>query len=146
MRTLLDDFGFNCDIASNGKIAIEKLRLKQYDIILMDLQMPVMNGFETTEYIRKTLNSNVPIVALTADVTTVDLAKCEVVGMNDYVSKPVDERLLYSKIIGILKKIDHSNQEINTDKIAVKTGLKDYQKIEIISGINKSQELIKPKE
>jgi PAS domain S-box-containing protein len=125
MRTLLDDFGFNCDIASNGKIAIEKLRLKQYDIILMDLQMPVMNGFETTEYIRKTLNSNVPILALTADVTTVDLAKCKVVGMNDYVSKPVDERLLYSKIIGILKKIDHSNQEINTDKIAVKTKCTD---------------------
>jgi PAS domain S-box-containing protein len=125
MRTLLDDFGFNCDIASNGKIAIEKLRLKQYDIILMDLQMPVMNGFETTEYIRKTLNSNVPIVALTADVTTVDLAKCEVVGMNDYVSKPVDERLLYSKIIGILKKVDLSNQEIILDKIAVKTKCTD---------------------
>lgn len=125
MRTLLDDFGFNCDIASNGKIAIEKLRLKQYDIILMDLQMPVMNGFETTEYIRKTLNSNVPILALTADVTTVDLAKCKDVGMNDYVSKPVDERLLYSKIIRILKKVDHSNQEINADKIAVKTKCTD---------------------
>lgn len=125
MRTLLDDFGFNCDIASNGKIAIEKLRLKQYDIILMDLQMPVMNGFETTEYIRKTLNSNVPIVALTADVTTVDLDKCKEVGMNDYVSKPVDERLLYSKIIGILKKTDKSNQEIKPYKIAVKTKCTD---------------------
>jgi PAS domain S-box-containing protein len=125
MRTLLDDFGFNCDIASNGKIAIEKLRSKQYDIILMDLQMPIMNGFETTEYIRKTLNSNVPIVALTADVTTVDLDKCKDVGMNDYVSKPVDERLLYSKIIGVLNKIDNSNQELSTDKIIIKTKCTD---------------------
>lgn len=125
MRTLLDDFGFNCDIASNGKIAIEKLRSKQYDIILMDLQMPIMNGFETTEYIRKTLNSNVPIVALTADVTTVDLDKCKDVGMNDYVSKPVDERLLYSKIIGVLNKIDNSNQELSTDKILIKTKCTD---------------------
>lgn len=109
MRTLLDDFGFNCDIASNGKIAIEKLQAKHYDIILMDLQMPIMNGFETTEYIRKNLKSEVPIIALTADVTTFDLDKCSAVGMNDYVSKPVDERLLYSKIIGVLKKVDESN-------------------------------------
>ncbi len=125
MRTLLDDFGFNCDIAANGKIAIEKLRLKQYDIILMDLQMPIMNGFETTEYIRKTLNSDIPIVALTADVTTVDLDKCKEVGMNDYVSKPVDERLLYSKIIGILKKMDQNSQEIITDKIELNTKCTD---------------------
>jgi len=104
MKTLLDDFGFERDIADNGQIAIEKLKAKSYDIILMDLQMPIMNGFEATEYIRKTLNSKIPIIALTADVTTVDLAKCKAVGMNDYIAKPVDERLLYSKIIGLVKK------------------------------------------
>nr|WP_255409057.1 PAS domain S-box protein [Flavobacterium sp. 11] len=104
MKTLLDDFGFSRDIAENGKIAIEKLKENEYDIILMDLQMPEMNGFETTEYIRKTMNSKIPIIALTADVTTVDLAKCKAVGMNDYLAKPVNERLLYSKIVGILKK------------------------------------------
>jgi CheY-like chemotaxis protein len=104
MKTLLDDFGFARDIAENGKIAIEKLKESKYDIILMDLQMPEMNGFEATEYIRKKMNSKIPIIALTADVTTVDLAKCKSVGMNDYLAKPVDERLLYSKIVGILKK------------------------------------------
>jgi len=104
MKTLLDDFGFERDIAANGKIAIEKLRSKSYDIILMDLQMPEMNGFEATEYIRNTMHSKIPIIALTADVTTVDLAKCKAVGMNDYIAKPVDERLLYSKIVGLVKK------------------------------------------
>jgi PAS domain S-box-containing protein len=104
MKTLLDDFGFDRDIASNGKIAIEKLQMKSYDIILMDLQMPEMNGFEATEYIRTQLNSKIPIIALTADVTTVDLAKCKAVGMNDYIAKPVDERILYSKILGLVKK------------------------------------------
>ncbi len=104
MKTLLDDFGFERDIAGNGKIAIEKLETQSYDIILMDLQMPEMNGFEATEYIRKTMKSDIPIIALTADVTTVDLAKCKAVGMNDYIAKPVDERLLYSKIIGLAKK------------------------------------------
>jgi PAS domain S-box-containing protein len=104
MKTLLDDFGFERDIASNGIIAIEKLQLKSYDIILMDLQMPQMNGFEATEYVRNTMNSNIPIIALTADVTTVDLAKCKAVGMNDYIAKPIDERLLYSKIVSLVKK------------------------------------------
>jgi PAS domain S-box-containing protein len=104
MKTLLDDFGFECEIAGNGKIAIEKLEHKAYDIILMDLQMPEMNGFETTEHIRKKMNSTIPIIALTADVTTVDLAKCKAVGMNDYIAKPIDERLLYSKLLLFLKK------------------------------------------
>ena len=103
MKTILDDFGFERDVASNGKIAIEKLQSKSYDIILMDLQMPEMNGFEATDYIRNTMNSNIPIIALTADVTTVDLAKCKAVGMNDYIAKPIDEKLLYSKIIGLVK-------------------------------------------
>jgi PAS domain S-box-containing protein len=104
MKTLLDDFGFERDIASNGKIAIEKLQSKSYDIILMDLQMPEMNGFEATDYIRNKMNSKIPIIALTADVTTVDLAKCKAVGMNDYIAKPVDERLLYNKILCLVKK------------------------------------------
>ncbi len=112
MKTLLDDFGFDRDIAANGKIAIEKLESKTYDIILMDLQMPEMNGFECTDYIRNTMHSKIPIIALTADVTTVDLAKCKEVGMNDYIAKPVDERLLYSKIISLVKKPSSELKEI----------------------------------
>ena len=111
MKTVLDDFGFERDIANNGRIAIEKLTQKDahgatkvYDIILMDLQMPEMNGFEATEYIRNTLKSKIPIIALTADVTTVDVAKCRAVGMNDYIAKPIDERVLYNKIVGLVKK------------------------------------------
>ncbi len=104
MKTILEDFGFECVIAGNGKIAIEKMKDKEFDIILMDLQMPEMNGFETTNYIRNTLQLNIPIIALTADVTTVDLEKCKLVGMNDYLSKPVNEKLLYNKIISFVNK------------------------------------------
>jgi CheY-like chemotaxis protein len=122
MKTLLDDFGFECEIASNGKIAIEKLKEKKYDIVLMDLQMPEMNGFEATRHIRETMKLDLPIIALTADVTTIDVEKCKEVGMNDYISKPVDERLLYSKLIGFIKKpiliIEQKNDGINiTEKI-----------------------------
>jgi len=102
MRAILDDFQFNYDIADNGKIAIKKLETETYDIILMDLQMPIMNGFEATDYIRNTMKLAIPIIALTADVTTVDVEKCKVLGMNDYVSKPLDERLLYNKICELL--------------------------------------------
>ena len=120
MRTLLDDFGFECDIAANGKIAIDKLRTKKFDIVLMDLQMPEMNGFEATEYIRNTLNSAIPIIALTADVTTVDLAKCKAVGMNDYIAKPVDEKILYSKIVGSVKKVLQNDGACETEIVEIK--------------------------
>ena len=98
IKTIILDFGFAIDIAENGKIAIEKLQKNAFDIVLMDLQMPVMNGFEATAYIRNEMKSAIPIIALTADVTTVDVEKCKAFGMNDYISKPIDEKLLYNKI------------------------------------------------
>ena len=108
LKIILVEFGFGIDIANNGKIAIEKLQKNVYDIILMDLQMPEMNGFEATAYIRNEMNSQIPIIALTADVTTVDVEKCKGVGMNDYISKPIDEKLLYSKISKYLKIPGHN--------------------------------------
>ncbi len=111
MKTLLDDFGFECELAGNGIIAIEKLKRKPFDIVLMDLQMPEMNGFDAARYIRENIDSQIPIIALTADVTTADLKKCKAVGMNDYISKPIDENLLYSKIIDLLKKPDLINDD-----------------------------------
>jgi chemotaxis methyl-accepting protein methylase/signal transduction histidine kinase/chemotaxis response regulator CheB len=104
IKTILHDFGFELDIAANGKIALEMLQKNHYELILMDLHMPELNGFETTQYIRETLHSSIPIIALTADVTTVDLEKCNLVGMNDYVTKPIDEKILYEKIIKLIKK------------------------------------------
>ena len=104
IKIILDDFGFECDIAENGKVVLEKLLEKEYDIILMDLQMPEMNGFETTDYIRNKLHLTIPIIALTADVTSIDIEKSKKIGMNDYVTKPIDEELLYSKIITQINK------------------------------------------
>lgn len=104
ISTLLEKFGFEIDIAGNGKIVLEKLRKNKYDIILMDLQMPEMNGFETTYYIRNSRNSTIPIIALTANVTTTDVEKCRAAGMNDYISKPINNKLLYNTIIKYITK------------------------------------------
>jgi CheY-like chemotaxis protein len=130
MKTLLDDFGFDRDIAANGRIAIEKLQAHSYDIVLMDLQMPEMNGFEATEYIRTRMHSKIPIIALTADVTTVDLVKCKAVGMNDYIAKPVDEKLLYSKIVGLVTK------PIAAKEIEEAIEMKVYDKITKCTDLN----------
>jgi len=111
IKTILDEFGYENDIAGNGKLAIERLQNKAYDLILMDLQMPEMNGFEATKYIRNQMNSQIPIIALTADVTTVDLEKCKTLGMNDYIAKPIDEKLLYSKIKDLLNKSEQMEEK-----------------------------------
>lgn len=104
IQIILSDFGFEHEIVSNGKMAIEKLQTNTYDIILMDLQMPKMNGFEAAEYIRKTMKSKIPIIALTANVITADITKCKEFGMNDYVSKPINENVLYNKIVELVKE------------------------------------------
>ncbi len=104
IKIILMDFGFELDIADNGKIAIEKLKQNTYDIVLMDLQMPEMNGFDATKYIREEMRSTIPIIALTADVTAADVERCKTVGMNDYISKPINEKLLYKKMVQYLKK------------------------------------------
>ena len=115
MKTILEEFGFECDIAENGKIAVEKLKVNIYDVVLMDLQMPEMNGFEATDYIRNQLQLKIPMIALTADVTTVDLTKCTAVGMNDYIAKPVDERQLYNKIVNLVKQTQTSYEQDKED-------------------------------
>ncbi|MCE3294717.1 MAG: sensor hybrid histidine kinase [Crocinitomicaceae bacterium] len=104
VKIMLTDFGFDFDIVENGRLAIEKLQEEEYDVILMDLQMPEMNGFEATAYIRVQLKSDIPIIALTADVTSVDTDKSQAAGMNDYISKPIDEKLLYRKIMKYVNK------------------------------------------
>lgn len=104
IETIIEKFGFNLSIANNGKIASEMLQKDDYDLVLMDLHMPIMDGFEATAHIRSNVNTTIPIIALTADVTTVDINKCKGLGMTDYISKPIDEKLLYNTIV---KYIQH---------------------------------------
>lgn len=119
IKTLLEKFGFVMDIACNGKIVLEKLRKNKYDIILMDLQMPEMNGFETTKYIRKNKDSNIPIIALTANVTTTDAEKCRAAGMDDYISKPINEKLLFDTIIKYLKKDPTNKKPAKNERLTI---------------------------
>ena len=97
---VLQEFGLNVEIAGDGNAALELLKKTPYDLILMDIQLPVMSGLELTALIRK-MNSleGIPIVAMTADDTLRTKKECLTVGMNDYVTKPMDMQRLTRVLI-----------------------------------------------
>ena len=88
------------EIAANGQKAVEMMQQNRYDLVLMDLQMPVMDGFEATQAIREF--SNVPIIALTANASVSEQERCLKAGMNDYLTKPFKPEELYNKVLGVL--------------------------------------------
>jgi two-component system, sensor histidine kinase len=96
-------FGFETETADNGQIAVEKLQQNHYDLVLMDIQMPEMDGYEATRVIRNELKSNIPIIALTAHAMSGEKEKCLGLGMNDFVSKPFDQKELNDKILAFFK-------------------------------------------
>jgi signal transduction histidine kinase len=104
---MLKDLGFDFDICDNGKLAIEKLKSNNYNLVLMDIQMPEMNGYETTEYIRDQLKLTMPIIAMTAHALPGEREKCISFGMTDYISKPIKEidlNNLMAKYINVIFK------------------------------------------
>ena len=99
--TLLDELGLTTKVASNGKEALEMLESTEnvYDVVLMDCQMPVMDGYEATIAIRKIERYKyLPIIAMTANAMTGDKEKCIDCGMNDYMSKPIDLKVVKKKM------------------------------------------------
>lgn len=98
----------NIEVANNGKEALDKFGTSKYDIILMDIQMPIMNGYVTTKKIREiesSTNSHTPIIAITANALLGDREECLAAGMDDYISKPFQIEVLIQK----MRKLLHSN-------------------------------------
>jgi PAS domain S-box-containing protein len=121
---ILKKFGLSADIANNGKEAVESLRKVPYELVLMDMQMPELDGVEAARLIRDpesgVLNPDVPIVAMTANATKEDREKCLDAGMNDYLSKPADPDQLFAVLNSYLKlkKPEKSENEIRKDGFA----------------------------
>jgi len=99
---MLEKIGYNADCAENGKEAVDVLNEKFYDIVLMDCQMPVMDGFEATKAIRELeleRQTKTHIIAMTAFAMTGDREKCIDSGMDDYLSKPIDRNTLKEMLV-----------------------------------------------
>jgi len=101
--SVLEGFGFNLTVAANGKEGVELLKEKEFDIVLMDLQMPEMDGYQATEYIRNELKLTIPIMALTAHSREGERQRCIDLGMNDYMGKPFRQDELCDRIIQLLQ-------------------------------------------
>ena len=99
---LLGDAGFIVDVAENGQVALDKVAAARYDLVLMDMQMPVMDGLTATREIRSR-NYDMPIVAMTANALQGDRERCVDAGMNDHLAKPIDPDLLWTMLVKWVK-------------------------------------------
>jgi two-component system CheB/CheR fusion protein len=102
-QILLEKLGISVKIACNGQEAVDAARKDKYDFILMDLQMPVMDGLEATKLLRKE-QMTIPIIALTANATAEDRTECLSAGMDDYLSKPIEKEKLRETIFRQVKR------------------------------------------
>lgn len=128
VKSIIEKWGATTEIAENGVIAVERLRQTNYDIVLMDMQMPVMDGVTATRIIRDEISKGVPIIALTANVTKEAIQRAYDVGMNEYITKPFNEEDLYIKLlkaVGIVPEFivkgadssDSVSSDIQTEEI-----------------------------
>jgi len=129
---LLENSGINIDVANNGEECIEKFKKNEYELILMDIHMPIMNGYEATLIIRET-NKEIPIVALTANTMQEDVDKTLAVGMNEHLNKPIDVNKLYEVL---LKYVSQKVESYETSEDGEKIEIPNFEHIDTLSGLN----------
>jgi CheY-like chemotaxis protein len=143
-RHIMESWGCVVEIAENGSLAVEKVRTNEYDLVLMDIQMPVMDGMEATRRIRgmnDELKAAVPIVALTANAMKSECDTYLKVGMNDCMAKPFEEPMLFKTVSKNIKKGNDMNNfsTASENKSAYdQVKLYDLSMVEAISGGDKS--------
>jgi signal transduction histidine kinase/CheY-like chemotaxis protein/HPt (histidine-containing phosphotransfer) domain-containing protein len=142
MKHLLSDWKLDFHIVNNGEEAIEALKQEKYSLVLMDIQMPLLDGYRATEKIRNELKNGIPIIAMTAHAMAGEREKCLRYGMDEYISKPIRENELFK----ILNTLLHRNKfEKVSEKPVVSTADNTFkvinlQYLEELSGGNKAFE------
>jgi signal transduction histidine kinase/ligand-binding sensor domain-containing protein/ActR/RegA family two-component response regulator len=111
---ILNKLGYMPDLAINGAEVVTMLQKKRYDLILMDIQMPKMDGLQATKVIRETYGSTPLIMAMTANAMNEDKENCMKAGMNDYISKPLDLQLLTKKLITLHATIQVGKRQVQS--------------------------------
>ncbi|MFT4600297.1 MAG: PAS domain S-box-containing protein [Arenicella sp.] len=131
----IEEWGARLTICENGLEAFQLVEKQDFDLILMDIQMPIMNGLDATFEIRMNLNSQIPIIALTANAVKGDREKFLKAGMNDHISKPFDEVVLQRAIAELISK--DKAQKSNSPPVKLKS-LMDISKLKALEGANLS--------
>lgn len=147
---ILESLGLSVDIASNGKEAVDKVKTQEYDLILMDIQMPIMDGFEASRKIRE-FNKEIPIIALSAAVMQEDKEKTKSAGMNAHLEKPINQEKLCETLSLYLKEKDIKEKPSilkakEQEKLKEEDLLDDYYGVdmeELKDRIGDNKELIK---
>lgn len=134
---IIEGTGANVTEADNGMDAIQLLRSRSFDLVLMDLHLPIMDGFETTRYIRNHLSATIPIIAITANVVNGEERKCIEAGMNGFISKPYTEKVLLDKIATCIPFKNGIAEKIATTNAAPASALYNLSFLEDISKGNR---------
>ena len=125
---LLEHSKIELDIASNGKEAIDMFETDKYALILMDIQMPIMDGYEATQIIRQK-DKKIPIIALSANAMREDIEKSALYGMNSHINKPIDVDKLYNTLLQYMEcNLDEPKEDIDTNRLTVRDEL--FHKLE----------------
>ena len=139
---LLHGVGFVVDVADNGLIAVQQVQAKAgagllYDIVLMDMQMPVMDGVTASSRIRESFSAEqLPIVAMTANAMAADRARCLAVGMNGFVTKPIDPEDLWKALLTWVKVSDHTGVPVTDRAFALPDAGNDAQVASLLQAIH----------
>ena len=136
---ILTKAGMTVVIANNGLEAVNAVQQYKYDVVLMDMQMPIMGGEEATQKIR-TFNGSTPIIAMTANAMTTDKEKCLAAGMNDYVAKPIDPELLFAAIRRWVPDLPEAE---DSNILGSKSELTEHQLPEKLPGIDIQEGLLR---
>lgn len=106
IKKVVEDFGFALDIVETGKQAVDKLATQHYDLILMDVNMPEMDGYAATKHIREKMGtkSNIPIIVVTSPSDRQEHVKSLLLGANTFISKPIDPEELFTEIMTLVIK------------------------------------------
>ena len=135
MQTVLEQYGYNVILASDGIDGLDQLDKKHVDLIILDIMMPKMDGFEFTSTLRQS-GCNIPILMVSAKQSPVDKRKGFIIGTDDYMTKPVDEEEMVLRVAALLRRSKIANER----KLTVGTTTLYYDSLSVVSA-NDTQEL-----
>ncbi|MEI6264723.1 MAG: ATP-binding protein [Sphingobacteriia bacterium] len=125
LKYLFKNWGFSITLSKDGNETIQLLSNNEYDLVLLDIQMPIIDGYGVAKWIRETKKSTVPIIAMTAHTMPAEIQKCKDAGMNDYLSKPLDE----SKVIALFNQYIPKNAAMKSPENQQFVDLENLQRI-----------------